>query len=81
MEASGVTPENYFVILLVWDTTNGEEGIDLDELAKKLGIPKGNFSICKLVNIRNLFKKLITMIQSLKVLFESEEENINRRKK
>lgn len=81
MEASGVTPENYFVILLVWDTTNGEEGIDLDELAKKLGIPKGNFSICKLVNIRNLFEKLILMIQSLSILFEPEEENINRRKK
>ena len=81
MEASGVTPENYFVILLVWDTTNGEEGIDLDELAKKLGIPKGNFSICKLVNIRNLFEKLILMIQSLSILFESEEENINIRKK
>lgn len=76
MEASGVTPENYFVILLVWDTTNGEEGIDLDELAKKLGIPKGNFSICKLVNIANLFEKLISIIRSLKVLFESEEENI-----
>ena len=74
MEASGVTPENYFVILLVWDTTNDGEGIDLDELAKKLGIPRGNFSICKVVNITNLFEKLITMLQSLSILFESEEE-------
>ena len=81
MEASGVTPENYFVILLVWDTTNDGEGIDLDELAKKLGIPRDNFSICKLVNIANLFEKLISMIQSLSILFEPEEENINRRKK
>ena len=81
MEASGVTPENYFVILLVWDTTNDGEGIDLDELAKRLGIPRGNFSICKLVNIANLFEKLILMIQSLSILFEPEEENINIRKK
>ena len=81
MEASGVTPENYFVILLVWDTTNDGEGIDLDELAKRLGIPKGNFSICKLVNIAKLFEKLILMIQSLSILFEPEEENINIRKK
>ena len=81
MKASGVTPENYFVILLVWDTTNDGEGIDLDELAKRLGIPKGNFSICKLVNIAKLFEKLILMIQSLSILFEPEEENINIRKK
>lgn len=81
MEASGVTPENYFVILLVWDTTNDGEGIDLDELAKRLGIPRGNFSICKVVNITNFFEELISMLQSLKVLFEPEEENINIRKK
>ena len=81
MEASGVTPENYFVILLVWDTTNDGEGIDLDELAERLGIPRKNLSICKLVNITNLFEKLISMIQSLSILFEPEEENINIRKK
>ena len=76
MEASGVTSENYFVVLLVWDTTNDREGIDLDELAKRLGIPRDNLSIRKVVNIVDIFKELITMIQSLKVLFESEEENI-----
>lgn len=31
-------------------------------------------------NKRNIFEELITMLQSLKVLFESEEENINIRK-
>ena len=69
MEASGVTPENYFVILLVWDTTNDGEGIDLDELAKRLGIPRGNFSICKVVNITNFFEELISMIRSLSYSF------------
>lgn len=81
MEASGVAPENYFVVLTVLPTTNGEEGIDLDELAKRLGIPRKNLFICKVFDIVDIFKKLITMIQSLKVLFESEEENINIRKK
>lgn len=80
MEASGVTPENYFVILLVWDTTNGEEGIDLDELAERLGIPRKNLLIWG-DDIRKLFEELIAMIQSLSILFEPEEENINIRKK
>ena len=81
MEASGVTPENYIFIIPVLPTTNGGEGVDLDELAKRLGIPRGNFSICKVVNITNFFEELISMIRSLSILFEPEEENINRRKK
>ena len=76
MEASGVTPENYFVTLIVLPATNGGEGIDLDELATRLGIPRKNLSICKVVDIVKLFEKLITMIQSLSILFESEEEYI-----
>ena len=81
MEASGVTPENYFVALIVLPTNNDGEGIDLDELAERLGIPRKNLSICKLVNITNFFEELISMIRSLSILFEPEEENINIRKK
>ena len=77
MEASGVTPENYFVALIVLPATNGGEGIDLDELAKRLGIPRKKLFICsKVIDIVKLFEELIEMIWSLKVLFESEEENI-----
>ena len=76
MEASGVTPENYFVTLIVLPATNGGEGIDLDELATRLGIPRKNLSIYKVVDIVKLFEELIAMIQSLSILFESEEENI-----
>ena len=81
MEALGVAPENYILIIPVLPTTNGGEGIDLDELAKRLGITRKNLFICKVLDIVKLFEKLILMIQSLEVLFESEEENINRRKK
>ena len=77
MEASGVTPENYFVALIVLPTNNDGEGIDLDELAKRLGIPRKKLFICsKVIDIVKLFEELIEMIWSLKVLFESEEENI-----
>ena len=77
MEASGVTPENYFVALIILPATNGGEGIDLDELATRLGIPRKKLFICsKVIDIVKLFEELIEMIWSLKVLFESEEENI-----
>lgn len=71
MEASGVTPENFFVVLTVLPTTNGGEEIDLDELAKRLGIPRKNLLIY--VDIVKLFEELITMIRSLGILFESED--------
>ena len=62
MEASGVTPENYIFIIPVLPTTNNGEGIDLDELAKRLGIPRKNLFICKVVDIVDIFKELIAMI-------------------
>ena len=71
MEASGVTPEIFFVVLTVLPTTNGGEEIDLDELAKRLGIPRKNLLIY--VDIVKLFEELITMIRSLGILFESED--------
>lgn len=81
IEASGVTPENYFVALIVLPTTKGGEEIDLDELATRLGIPRKNLLICEVDYIRKLFEELIAMILSLSILFEPEEENITRRKK
>ena len=82
IKASGVTPENYFVALIVLPATNGGEGIDLDELAKRLGIPRKKLFICsKVIDIVKLFEELIEMIWSLSILFEPEEENINIRKK
>jgi hypothetical protein len=79
MEASGVTPENFFVVLTVLPITNGGEEIDLDELAKRLGIPRKNLLIY--VDIVKLFEELIIMIRSLKILFESEEEDIKHQEK
>ncbi|WP_304288890.1 hypothetical protein [Capnocytophaga leadbetteri] len=80
MEASGITPENYFVALIVLPTTKDGEEIDLDELAERLGIPRKNLLIWG-DDIRKLFEELIAMIRSLSILFEPEEENINIRKK
>lgn len=71
MEALGVTSEIFFVVLTVLPTTNGGEEIDLDELAKKIGIPRKNLLIY--VDIVKLFEELITMIRSLGILFESED--------
>jgi hypothetical protein len=80
MEVSGVAPEDYFIILPVLTISDGE-GIDLEELANRLGIPRKNivvlpiYSLNKSTELKSTeeLSSFISFLQSLEILFEMED--------
>jgi hypothetical protein len=77
IEVSGVAPEDYYIILPIINVVGKGEGIDLEELANRLGIPRKNIIII-LANESTKLKlteeldAFISFLQSLEILFEME---------
>ena len=77
IEVSGVAPEDYYIILPIINVVGKGEGIDLEELANRLGIPRKNIII--LANESTKLKlteeldAFISFLQSLEILFEMED--------
>ena len=79
IEVSGVAPEDYYIILPIINVVGKGEGIDLEELANRLGIPRKNIIIIILANESTKLKlteeldAFISFLQSLEILFEMED--------
>ena len=77
IEVSGVAPEDYYIIFPIINVVGKGEGIDLEELANRLGIPRKNIII--LANESTKLKlteeldAFISFLQSLEILFEMED--------
>ena len=77
IEVSGVATEDYYIILPIINVVGKGEGIDLEELANRLGIPRKNIII--LANESTKLKlteeldAFISFLQSLEILFEMED--------
>lgn len=76
IKSYNVSPEDYYIILPIINVVGKGEGIDLEELANRLGIPRKNIII--LANESTKLKlteeldAFISFLQSLKILFEIE---------
>jgi hypothetical protein len=76
IKSYNISPEDYYIILPIINVVGKGEGIDLEELANRLGIPRKNIII--LANESTKLKlteeldTFISFLQSLEILFEIE---------